>query len=89
MMMRTTITMDDGLLADLKRRAAESGDTLSGAIESLVRLALAAESARPQRQFELITFGRGGARPGVDLDRTSELLVAEDVEVYRKDRDPS
>jgi metal-responsive CopG/Arc/MetJ family transcriptional regulator len=38
--MRTTITLDDHLLARLERRASESGTTVSGLIERAIRLLL-------------------------------------------------
>jgi predicted GNAT superfamily acetyltransferase len=55
--MRTTITLDDGLL---KKRAAESGTSVSGLIERAVRLLLQASAAQRQDRFDLVTFGEGG-----------------------------
>jgi len=48
--MRTTITLDDRLLERLKKRAAESGTSVSGLIERAVRLLLQPSAA----------FGEGG-----------------------------
>jgi hypothetical protein len=80
--MRTTITLDDGLLEDLKRRAAEGGSTLSRLIEdSLRRMMQADADATPaQEPFRLVTFGQGGDFSPYDVDKTSALLELEDLE---------
>jgi hypothetical protein len=58
-----------------KRRAVETGRTLTEVIEEALRLALgrrpAATAAPPAA---LPTFGSGGVLPGVDLDDTAALL---------------
>ena len=79
--MRTTLTLSDGVFRAAKRRAAERGVTLSVVVDEALRaqLAAAAPKAKP---FKLITFGKGGTRPGVDLDRTSALLEEEDLDAY-------
>lgn len=79
--MRTTITIDDHLLEDLKRRAAERGTTVSELVEEAVRLAAAAVEPTPERrELELVTFGRGGRFTRFDVDRTAALLELEDLE---------
>jgi len=85
--MRTTITIDDDLLEDLKRRAAERGTTVSRLIEDSVRLAAATPPAAAPEEFELVTYGQGGRFTTLDVNRTSVLLEPEDVERYgRRDR---
>ena len=67
--MRMTINLPDDLLAELKKRAAESGRTLTALIEDVLREALARRRRRPQaRKVQLTTYGAGGLQPGVDLD---------------------
>jgi hypothetical protein len=67
--MRTTIRLDDDLLREAKVRAAERGITLTKLIDESLRERL---SARPQPKelgpFRLRSYGRGGTRPGVNLD---------------------
>jgi hypothetical protein len=82
--MRTTITIDDAVLDDLKRRASQRGTTVSRLIEDSVRLALAKPPEAPAapEAFELVTYGRGGRFTYLDVDRTSALLERDDRERY-------
>lgn len=82
--MRTTITIADAVLDDLKQRAAQCGTTVSRLIEDSVRLAFAQtpEPAAATEDFELVTYGRGGRFTELDVDRTSALLERDDLERY-------
>jgi plasmid stability protein len=79
--MRTTISLSDGLAADIKRRAAEQGVSVSALIESLLRDALHAKP-RPRTvpRFRLVTVAGRGVVEGVDLDRAARIVEAEDAE---------
>ena len=72
---RTTINVDDQLLADAKRLARESGKTLTAVIEDALRERLARRTASGQRAdtFRLQTFTGNGVQPGVDLDNSAAL----------------
>jgi hypothetical protein len=73
--MRTTVRLDDDLLARAKAFAARTGRTLTAVIEDALRAALARERRRPREaRPELPTFGSGGTLPGVDLDDSAALL---------------
>ena len=73
--MRTTIRLDDQLLREAKKRAAERGTTLTAVIEDSLRESLARwKPSRRRRKFRLPTWGRGGVFPGVDLDDSAALL---------------
>jgi hypothetical protein len=72
--MRTTIRLDDQLLTAAKRRAVETGTTLTAVIEDALRRELA-EIRAPTEPAPLPTV-RGPVRPGIDLDDTSGLLDA-------------
>jgi hypothetical protein len=78
--MRTTITIDDEILEQLKARAAKEGTTVSRLIEDSVRLA-APPQAEPAagEAFELITFGKGGHFTNLDVDRGSALIEYDDL----------
>lgn len=85
--MRTTITLDDHLLAKLKKRASESGTSVSRLIERAIRLLLQAPApVRRKGGFELVTFGAGGHFSTRNLDKTSSLLEAEDAERFAPHR---
>ena len=74
--MRTTIDIQDDLLVELKRLAAESNRTLRDLVEDAIRAALAlrrSEVTGAARQ-PLITFRGQGVQRGVNLDSTSDLL---------------
>lgn len=74
-MVRTTIRMEDGLLARAKAEAVRSGRTLTQVIEDAVRESLArAEGVEPARRpVSLPTFAGSGLQPGVDLDSGATL----------------
>lgn len=67
--------MPDALLAQAKKMALENNTTLTEIITNAVREALAKRKKKtPRSELRLITYGKGGVRPGVDLDDTSALL---------------
>ncbi len=73
--MRTTVSIDDHLLVEVKRLAAESGRGMSEIIEDALRESLARSRGLPRRaRVELPVDGRGGLQPGVDLDDGAALL---------------
>ena len=81
--MRTTITLDDRLLAQLKQRAAESGTSVSRVIEQAVQLFVRAPAAGNEPEpFELVTFGAGGRFSRRNIDKASALLEIDDLERY-------
>jgi hypothetical protein len=77
--MRTTISIDDSLLELAKRRALARRTTLGAVVEEALRAALLEHERTPAPPFELVTFHGDGPLDGIDLDRTSALLAAEDV----------
>ena len=81
--MRTTIRIDNELLAEAKAVAARTGRTLTRVIEDALRetLARGKSNRRDQDKVELPTFNGSGLRPGADLDSSAELLEL-------MDRDP-
>jgi hypothetical protein len=75
--MRTTIRLDDELLREAKRLAAETNQTLTTVIEEALRERLARrKSASERAPFEPKVYrGPGkGLQPGVDLDDHAALL---------------
>lgn len=72
--MRTTITIDDHLLDQVRRRAAERRQTVSQVIEESVRESLLRQQAQDRTPFRVSAFSAGGYQPGVDLDDNASLL---------------
>ena len=73
--MRTTVRLDDRLLAAAKRYAAQSGRTLTSLIDEGLRDLLARRAAAlPAGRITLPTGGRGGLQPGVRIDSNAALL---------------
>lgn len=75
--MRTTIRLDDELLAELKIFAASSGKTLTGVIEDAVRAMLARQRMVGEERslVNLTTVAGQGLQPGVDLNDSAALLT--------------
>jgi predicted transcriptional regulator len=87
--MRTTITIEDNLLAKLKRRASETGSSVSRLIEEAARVMVNQKSSvigEPD-EFDLVTFGAGGRFSTHNIDKTSSLLEADDLDEFTR-RDP-
>lgn len=73
--MRTTIRLDERLLAEAKARAAASGRTMNGVIEDAVREAFARRGAAAGVERPALPVFRGSRlAPGVDLDDAAALL---------------
>jgi len=75
--MRTTIRLDDHLLAQAKSAALETNRTLTAVIEDALRQSLARrQQPAPRRRVKLPVWkGKGrGLQPGVDLDDSAALL---------------
>ena len=73
--MRTTIRLDDELLAAAKRRAVDTGRTLTAVIEDALRKALADRKGSAGGAVELpVSRGGGVLQPGVDLDDSAAVL---------------
>ncbi|MFO1200341.1 MAG: type II toxin-antitoxin system VapB family antitoxin [Burkholderiaceae bacterium] len=73
--MRTTVRLDEHLLAQAKQYALTSGKTLTSLIEEALRerLARGAQSER-HKPVRLRVCDGTGVLPGVDLDDSSALL---------------
>ena len=73
--MRTTIRLDDDLLAEVKQLASESNRTMTAVIEDALRQMLTRQPRSPARPpVHLTTMGDSKLMPGVDLDNSAALL---------------
>jgi len=80
--MRTTIDVPEPLISNTKSLAAERGTTLSGVIEDALRKLLSEKPLPAAPAFRLRTVSGRLVNPGLDLDRTSALIVADDEESF-------
>jgi len=80
--MRTTIAVDDDLLATAKRRALEAHVSLASFIESALRDKLSASETigREPEYRPILTFSGKGLLPGIDLLDSRSLNDAMDGE---------
>jgi hypothetical protein len=85
--MRTTITLDERLVSQLKRRAAEQGTSVSKLVEQAVRLFVRTPRAPAETPtFELVTFGAGGRFSRHNIDKPSALIEADDIDRFASGR---
>ena len=83
--MRTTVRLDPHLMRAAKKLAADTHRTLTAVIEDALREVIARAKSSSPGPIELpISRRLGGAMPGVDLIKTSELLDS-----LEKFRDPA
>jgi len=80
--MRTTVTLDDRLLERLKKRAAESGTSVSKVVERAVRLLLRSPAPQQPERFDLVTFGEGGRFAPLNIAKTAALMEADDIDRF-------
>lgn len=81
-MMRTTIRLDENLLADAKQLATERGQSLTALIEDALRRVLAQrkQTSSSDEPFELVSFA--GEPLFDDWSQLKQMLEDEDVEQY-------
>ena len=73
--MRSTVRLDEHLLAQAKLHAAESGLTPTAVLEQALREFFPRRAARPRAErVRLKTVKGSGVRPGVNLDDSASLL---------------
>lgn len=84
--MRTTLVIQDELLAAAKKRAADRKSNVSAIVNEALRAALKADvTDSPRAVFQMPTFSPSGAAGRTDTTpaELDELMVAEDLGDYR------
>lgn len=74
--MRTTLTLDDHLAAELQRRARHSGRPFRQVVNEAIRRGLQEARTAPARAYSLQASAMGGVRAGVDLVKARALADA-------------
>lgn len=77
-MARTTLVIDDGLLRQIKRKAADEGRTFQTVANELLRQALAKPPAKPYRLK--LKGWKAELQPGVDITNRDSLFDLMDKE---------
>lgn len=80
--MRTTLVLDDQLLRQARRRAAERNATLSAVVNDALREAFREQPA-PSHAFRLITSGGAGGRVHHEAEEFKSVLDEEDTDRLR------
>jgi hypothetical protein len=73
--MRTTLTLDDDVMAKLKAEMKRTDKSFKQTVNELLRLGLNVRgSASPTKRFVVEARDLGDTKPGVNLDNVGELL---------------
>lgn len=77
--MRTTLSIHDGLYADIKKLAKESDRSVSSIVHDFLLESMIRRRNRTHDRVELPVFHGTGTRPGVDItDNAGLLAIMED-----------
>ena len=83
--MRSTLTIDDAVAADLKDLAHRSNKSFKEVVNETLRIGLATRRSRKRKPYRLQPTSMGKVAPGIDLDKALRLAEAlEDQEIDRK-----
>jgi hypothetical protein len=74
--MRTTLTIDDALLRQLRQRALDMGKPFKQVVNDTLRAGLSQAAPRERVPYRCPTFSIGGLAPGVDLTKANQLAAA-------------
>ena len=80
--MRTTLVLDDRLLTEAKKRAADRRTTVSEVVNDALRDVFA-RSDKPTRPFRLITYGDPSKPMHLSVEDIKQLLDDDEMEGYR------
>jgi hypothetical protein len=79
---RTTVNIDEHLLAHAREMAARTGRPLGAVVDDALRVLFAGQRERRTATVELPVFGGSGLRPGVDLEDKDALAELLDDDPY-------
>jgi len=74
MSIRTTVTLDDDVVARVKRESASRGASFRDTLNDLLRTALLGIDHRPRRRTLAILPTHMGHKPGLNYDSVESLL---------------
>lgn len=83
--MRTTLTIDEPVVAALQDTAHRTGRSYKAVVNEALRLGLHAMAHPPAHPYALTPSSLGEARTGIDLDRALEIAdLLEDGAIIQK-----
>jgi len=74
--MRTTLTIDDALLRQLRQKALDSGKPFKQVVNETLQAGLRQAQAAPAEPYRCPSFSIGGLAPGLDLTKANQLAAA-------------
>ena len=80
--MRTTLTLDDDVIARLRQTARESGQSFKQVVNDTLRLGFQARLTAAPPPY-VVKARRTGLRPGISFDSISSLLEELDGPMHR------
>jgi hypothetical protein len=83
MSIRTTVTLDEDVLARVKRESRSRGVPFRLALNDLLRSALLASEKKPRKPTFKVKATHMGFRPGLDYDNVESLLAYAEGEGHR------
>jgi hypothetical protein len=82
--MRTTLTLDDDIAAELKAEALRAGKPFRDIVNETLRRGVASQRATSQlRPFTVETRDLGDLKPGLSLDNVAELIEHVEGSAFR------
>ena len=83
--MRTTLTIDDALLRQLRQKALDTGKPFKQVVNDTLRAGLEQQPPPARARYVCPTFSTGPLAPGVDLTKANQLAAAlDDAELINK-----
>lgn len=85
--MRTTLTIDDALLRQLRQKALDTGKPFKQVVNDTLRAGLSQAASPPREPYRCPSFSMGQPRWPVNLDKALALAAElEDEEIVAKMR---
>ncbi len=78
--MRTTLTIDDSLLRQLRQKALDSGKPFKQVVNETLKAGLNPSVVARREPYRCPSFSIGAVAPGVDLTKANQLAAALDDE---------
>ena len=83
--MRTTLTIDDGLLRQLRQKALDSGKPFKQVVDETLRAGLEKPAGSAGPRYVCPTFSTGPLAAGINLTKANQLAAAlEDEELINR-----